>query len=274
MNQGGYTYLTTYQTCRRMFYFRYVLRWESIEINEKMIWGSVLHAMTGLMTYHYLTPHAKAINLEKEYEAVVKSEGLTDVTLINQGWSLLSEWQDVYLPMDQGCEICFIDELIGFNVEGFLFYIKPDRVLYDRKRRLVKMFELKTTGYSLPVVMGKVRETDQATAYIWGWNKRFPQTPVKSLTPEVFYAKGNVIKIARGAPVFRNKIELARFENDLTLWIHEIRQRTDNPDPRYFQKRWTCMEGSAFKCEYAPICSQVHRTGHVPPGYKERRIKI
>lgn len=272
MIQGGYTYLTTYQTCRRMFYFKYILRWESIEKNEKMIWGTVLHTMTGLMTYHYLVPGVKAIEMEKVYDEVIEKKGLTDTYLINAGWDLLTEWRENYLPQDKGYEVCFIDELIGFNVDGFLFYIKPDRVLYNRRTRQVKIFELKTTGYSLPIVMGKVRETDQSTAYIWGWNQRFPQTPAKSIIPEVMYANGKVRKTRRGDPVYRNKIELTRFENDLRMWVYEIKRRVANPDPRYFQRRWTCMEGSAFKCEYEPICSSVHKSGDIPPGYQERRI--
>jgi hypothetical protein len=273
MNQGGYTYITTYQTCRRMFYFRYILRWESVEKNEKMIWGSILHAMTGLLTYNRLALHRET-DLRKEYDALIKSEGLTNTQLINAGWSLLTEWKETYLPMDDDCEVCLIDELVGFDIDGFLFYIKPDRVLFNRRTQMVKMFELKTTGYSLPVVMGKVRETDQSTAYIWGWNQRFPQTLVKYLIPEVLYAKGNVIRISRGDPIYRNQTELIRFENDLRLWISEITQRVNNPDPRYFQKRWTCMEGSAFKCEYASICPQVHDPGDIPPGFRLREITL
>lgn len=267
MLQGGYTFFSTYQTCQRQFYFRYIMRWESVVKNQKMAWGSTIHSMLSQLT---LNPNVNLVDL---YDEVSKEEGLTDTDMINRGWKLINMWIEDFLPSDQCYRPALMDELIGIDVEGFNFLIKPDRVLYDTQSNEVRIIETKTTMYSIKVVLANVQLTDQVTAYIWGWNKRFHEK-VKVVIPEILYSRGRVYEVKRGNPIYRTKAQLWRFEETLKSLIREItyKMQTDNPtDERWYPKKLSCTEGSNFKCDYVDICGNAFTNpDRVPPGFKRR----
>ena len=258
--QGGYTFFDTYQTCQRAFWYRYVLRWEPEDKNAKMLWGNVIHRMRSLLA----VPHEPESRSDM-YDKVIKEEGLTiDADLVNRGWKLLSLWIDTYLEEDtKNWRPVFFDELLGIDIDGFNFLVKPDRVDYHPVKKEYRIIEIKATGYSAGVVLKDLSISDQVTAYIWGWNRKFPDRKINVVTPEVFYSRGQVYEVKRGSPIYRTDAQLGRFERDLKYWIGEIRYKLEairagqkNIDTSaYFPRRFSCMSGSKFTCAYQTICS-------------------
>jgi len=260
--RGGYSMLTTYQKCQRAFWFRYVKRWIPTETNQKQAWGRVLHAVTGAIT---VDPEQDLYNL---YDSTVVLEGLTDTDLINRGFKLFQKWFEEIHPEDRNSSAVLIDQMLGVDVDGFEFLIKPDRVLFDRITNKHILFEIKTTGYSLDAVAGNLTQTDQVTGYLWGWNRKF-NTDLHEVIPEIFYSRGGVHRIERRAPIYRSTSDLLWFEEYLRYWCNEIsyKLKSDAPEESY-PRCFSCTEGSNFKCDYQEICRITHEASGMPLGYK------
>jgi hypothetical protein len=270
MKQGGYTFFSTYQICQRQFYFKYVLRWELDAKNDKMKWGNVLHE-----ALCQLTRAGTGADVVQIYDTLCKEEDLHDVDLINRGMELLHIWIDEYLPIDLKKTWVTLDELMGVQIDDFLFLAKPDRVLFNREQGKVEIFEVKTTQYSVAVIMENLQRTDQTTAYIWAWNKLFPDKKVNSAIPEVLYSRGSVNRVERGTPIYRSDYDLHRFENVIKALIYEIKYKAEQKDPELFHHKVSCTEGSNFGCPYVDICRHKHTRTEPPIGFhlREREIK-
>lgn len=277
--QGGYSFFNTYHTCQRQFWFKYVLKWETEEKSEKMIWGNVIHRMRSLFAQESFDPSEEWSPL---FDKVVKEEGLSDADLINRAYQLLQMWIDLYWKEDQEWKGAYFDELMGIDIDGFLFLIKPDRVDYHSVRDEYRIIEVKTTQYSAGVILSNLQLTHQSTAYIWGWNQKFPERRISTVIPEVFYSRGKVYDVKRGTPVYRNAQQLNRFEQNLRFWIGEICYKLQSnekyPDKSgaLFPRKFGCTEGSNFKCPYESICSStniVHNPEDPPMTFQVRKRK-
>lgn len=275
--RGGYSLFSTYHRCQRQFYFRYIRRWIPITTNQKAAWGRVIHA-TSMDCYDAGLPQDPQDGDYWEsrstiYNQHVIGEGLIEADLINRGYKLLELWCKDIQPCDKGLRPILMDRLVGVNVDGWEFLFRPDRVLYDPKFNRYILHEVKSTMFSLDVVASNLQRTYQTTGYLWGFNQKF-HANVCDVQPEIWYTRGNVYKIRRTPSIYRSPQELNRFGSDLRYWIKELNKKYEDPYEYNFPRCFQCTEGSNFKCDYKPICSQDHDGRAVPVGYEVKEDTI
>jgi hypothetical protein len=161
---------------------------------------------------------------------------------------------------------------------GFLFLVKPDRIAYDKQRGFVTIFEVKTTGWSITNVVENVYYSDQATAYLYVWNKLHPDRLAECVVPDVLYNRGKVYDCQRGRDVYRRKTDFVQYERGLVGLITEVTQKTNAvlnegyPPDQVFPRRGDCDGDGAYKCEFRSIC-RTNLEGPPPFGFevKEER---
>jgi hypothetical protein len=194
---------------------------------------------------------------------------------INRGIPLLTKWYETFGKKDMNeYEILEVEKMHKVPLDGTEFFITltPDRVMKRKSDGKYYIFEVKTTGYSASKAAERVAVQEQASMYLWGLRKAYPDYWFEAVIPDVLYNRGKVYSCERAIEVYRSKRELHELETGLRGVIGELSQKVkainDFEPIHLFPRRFDCDGDGAYTCEYRPICRTPLNYGKPPIGYQ------
>ena len=275
---SGMSFYMTFMNCPRMGYLKYINGLRPDIKSPPLIFGSAFHDAKKI---YWEGPYnadgmiaefnASLLAMKEEYEDEVKYHD--DLA---RGYTMIDNWlythhdenQERYIPLAVEQQY---DIMIGPN-QNFLFTIRPDVVLKDKKFGKNIIEDSKSTGWSLDMVFKTNALNDQLTSYIWGVNKVHPEWKIETARIDCSYARGKKVESQRGIEIYRSKADLAVFEMGLYGLILEVSQKYKSlskyPWPLLFPRNGNNCYKYNRPCPYAEICRMNIPIGVVPPGFK------
>ena len=275
---SGFSFYSTYKSCNRLFYLKYVNGLQPLVKAPPLTFGSAFHDAKKL----YWEGPYNADGMIKEFEDSLLSmkDEYEDVEKykddLSRGRRMIDNWlythhdenQERYVPLAVEQQY---DILLGPN-KDFLFTIRPDVILKDKKFGKNLIEDTKSTGWSLDMVFKTNALNDQLSSYIFGVRKVHPEWRIETARIDCSYARGKKVESQRGMEIYRSKGDLAVFEMGLYGIILEVSQKYKSlskyPWPVLFPRNG----GHCYKynkpCPYSDICRMNIPIGTVPPGFK------
>lgn len=264
---AGVHFLSDYQSCERYFYLRYVVGLMEATKADALTLGSCIHECLRIVHQENDVPKALAHAASLENEQL-RMEAVT----------MFEKYVNVELASDQeNYEILHSEELFEVPLKnGYIFTIKPDRIVRNRHSGRIVIIETKTTGWSVQETAKEVALNEQATAYIFGVLRCKPEyeADLSGVVPEIFYHRQSVMNVTKMPLVTRTKRDLINFELGVISLLEEISQKLqpDNlsqyPDAYLFRRRLLhgCTKFGR-KCEYCEVCRMELKPGDSYPGF-------
>lgn len=269
---SGFWHYVTYQQCPRKYWFNYILRFRPDKKASPLSYGSAIHL--AVSTFHETQSSIKAqdafikylTDCESSYEKQEKY-----VEDLNRGPTMIVEYCKTWEKDFERYEVVCQEKEMSVDIGGFTFVFKPDRVSRDRQINIFIVFEVKTTGFSVGKAFENVFNSDQATAYIYAWNKTHPNEKCETCIPDILYNKKGVYRCERPGDVYRTKVDLNDFELGMFGLIQEVSQKTsaldEYPPIQLFPRRGDCDGDGFYKCQFRSICRTFIEPDNPPYGF-------
>jgi len=281
---SGFWMYTTYQQCPRKFWFSKILCWEPEKQAPALSFGSAIHS--GVQEF-WTGADKDDVVAKFVLELTSYQSRYADATKyledMNRGQDLIKEYYDVRIKERDQYEVLFQEEKLIVNLQGYNFVFKPDRIVRNKNTNQVEIHEVKTTGYSLAQAHQKVVNSDQSTAYLYAWNKVFPNQPCETLRTDILYQRKSSIQIGwGGAPIYRKPYDLDEWAEGMVGIISDITQKVEAlKSGKYsykmlFPRRGDCDGDGFYNCEFKDICRDFLDLQNPPFGYqvKEQNIGV
>lgn len=277
-SSSGFHFYNLYLDCPRKWYLKYVNGLKPLVTSPPLLFGNAFHEAKAL----YWGKNFNADGMIKEFDKILGElkDQYEDVEKykddLSRGHRMIDNWlftwhdenQERYKVLEVEKEYSI---LIGPD-GNFIFTVRPDVILKDKKFGKNIIEDTKSTGWSLDMTFKTNELGDQLTSYIWALNKVHPEWKIETARIDCSYARGKKVESQRGLEVYRSKQDLATFELSLYGLILEVSQKYKSlskyPWPLLFPRNG----GQCYKynkpCEYAKICRMNIPIGTVPPGFK------
>ena len=212
--------LKDFMTCRRLYYYKRIKRYDKNIFNIPFIVGRTVHSGLGYilerkkdkkgqmldpvkrMVEYFKTEKVKA---NKEFTLSVEEiEDLNEQEHITQ--SMLTAYISKYKAMLRDAI------LIGSEVEGALqygdnvtFVIKLDNLLRVRGKKI--LHELKTSKYITPAYVKMIQTDIQSSTYFYLYNEIFTKSPIEEIMYDVIRKPSIRQKKAESYPAFLQRLQ-------------------------------------------------------------------
>jgi len=265
----GYNFLYESPNCWRKFYLSKVLNLEPEHPPYYFPFGTAIHE--GMEAF-YSDGFDEAKLTTTFEDSMDESYKLFDREqfneLVSTGKSMINHWVNKWAEHDRRTY-----EVVETEVEhekdlpnSHLFTFKIDRVLRNKETRVEYIFDTKTTQSSVTRTYHTARLGDQATAYLWGYEKAV------AFVVDILYKKGRVTDCQR--------YEIVRTKQDIQAFLSSTMNKTEyisnavaaveqGGDPFFYFPRhggYSCQ----FSCPFSDICRNNIPTSYVPVGFKRK----
>jgi len=233
-SEAGLHYWNSFNDCKRYFFFRYVMGWESSFLAPPLLMGGAFH--DGKAKW-YETGDAKAAvgefrdSLRAGADRIESKADLQSIA--TRGETLLKLWIDHYGEDDlERYKILGVEkELTARLPNGFRITVRLDALVEDNAGR-ARILESKTGSFSYNLTEINVRVGDQATVQIYAVRQLMPKLNLIGVEPDIAYwnkgkhATEDSIIIKRADYVMRSSDDLRDFELYTQDTLIDIAQRT------------------------------------------------
>lgn len=266
----GHHYISTYQSCPRQWFIKYILGLLPVHTASYLVLGKALHETAA----HYLTTGFQPFGAVAKWMIPCFKGLATDLdpntdpkvlcnTLARMVRTAIPIWDD---DLRRFRVVAVEDELQPCLANGFRMTMRLDAVFEDKQTGAVWVSERKNTQSSDTGMMRSVANSDQVVAYTLGLKRtcseRYGLDPEKVLgaIPEVSYVKGAVKRTIVGDPIIPTQWQLDEYEartigllseigNKLTLLAEGV------PAEVLFGRSPQVCSGF-LRCDYEPICKR------------------
>ena len=204
--------LGDFMTCRRLYYYKRIRRYERNLYNKAFVVGRIVHM--GLS--HLLQKNPKAISLMQQYFKEEKKKANDEFILDEKQIKELNEQEYTTVGMLTAYAKKYKAMLrdvtvIGNEVEGALqfgddvtFVIKMDNLIRVRGKKI--LHELKTSKSITPEYVQMIRTDTQTAAYYHGYNNIFPDSKIDEIMYDVIKKPGIRQKKAESYQAFLQRL--------------------------------------------------------------------
>lgn len=190
--------LQDFMTCRRLYFYKRIKKYEKVIYNLPFIVGRVVHVGLGAVLAKSKDPKTKKLNaiaiMKKEFDKE-KAEAIKAFTLNPEQIeeldmqefmtrAMLLAYQSKYSKMIEDMR------LLGSEVEGAIeisdnvvFVIKLDNLVFVRNKKI--LHELKTSKYITPDYVHRIRTDLQTAVYYHFHNIIFEDEPIEEVMYDV-----------------------------------------------------------------------------------------
>lgn len=258
-SESGFHFIQAYIRCQRQFYHTVIDKLGLTRMAPPLVFGTAIHE--GLAEYYKDFPKfiwtirlgrakvkfAQAMaEMKGEYEDFSKYEGD-----LQKGHDLLADYAAKYGAIDQNwfAEIEGIEEQLETKIlptsDVFTGRIDLRYINQDGRRYIM---DHKTTNWFLDKLIKTLSVSDQATGYIWLWNKKHPDAPVDGLVYNVLGNKEFVRHL-----VSRSELQLQEFERKAAIVLDEIARKVNSPVENWIKNTDNCYLYNR-QCDYYDLC--------------------
>lgn len=191
--------LKDFMTCRRLYYYKRIKKYDRNVFNIPFIVGRVVHSGLGYVLERKIDEKTKKplnpLQRMLEYFKTEKVKANKEFTLSVEQLEDLNEQEHITQSMlaayMRKYQVMLRDsKLIGSEVEGALqygdnvtFVIKLDNLLRVRTKKI--LHELKTSKYITPEYVKMIQTDIQSSAYFYLYNEIFPKSPIEEIMYDV-----------------------------------------------------------------------------------------
>ena len=279
---AGYHFYWSYLNNPREWYLKYVIGLKPTYTAPALIQGGAMHHAWDV--YHRAGMDAGTLipAFTQEVEArrgEVESEEAFE-KVMRVGSVMLDHWLFETAPQyAERFEVLESEQPYEFHIgpsHSFLFTVRPDVIVRDKRTGRVHVVDRKTSSWGLQAPIKQAQCEDQITSYIWAMRKAHPDWNVQDAMIDVVFVREN--KTGMGSPqacisdpIYRSKTALLIFELNIVGLIAEITQkvqalRSGIPWPLLFG-----IDGRAdgiFGSPYHDLMrTDIRPTDPVPPGF-------
>jgi len=277
----GHWYFDTFESYPWKGFLRYVLGWVPEKTSPALIWGGALHA--GVASWwRTFDPQVVLDQFQAEMDARQgECEDRERWSLdVERGLRLLGIYCEKYVTDPEEYDTVAVEEPAQLKVSGVPFNFRIDAVVRSKRSGTYIIHETKSSSSLTPEkIMGKVRDQDQATAYLYAWNTLHPDKRAEVVVPDVLYNNKSVYDCQRmESGVYRSSAELEQWADGASRFAHEVQNRINIvkdgcPPYKSFKRAFSCDGDGFYRCDYKPICRLPLSFDAPPAGYKiaERR---
>lgn len=252
MTESGIHFIQDYLRCQKYFFWRYVRHLAPKHPATALIYGQAVHAA---LAYYYSGHQADLEGLLRtfweemqKYSDIFMDAEMFD-TLIENGRQNLTAYHAHYSHETGGTLQVETEHQIllpnNTKLTGRL-----DRVYQDST--FIRIQDHKTTGWSIPMLCQTFSVSDQATAYLYLWNKNHPTMQATCVEFNILRKYKSVNEFYRH-PVYKTDADLERFEKDTEWNLMEILSKTSDPDARFVMNTNSCYLFNK-PCPYLDLC--------------------
>lgn len=279
-SSAGHHYIQAYNENKWSFYLRYIRGIVPLHTKPPLIFGGAIHDAKEAF---YLYDFSMDACIET-FEEVMKDRALeyedasTHADDLARGRKMLLFFGSSYAERDrEKYELIEVEGSHEFRLaNGLPVTVRWDLLARDRLTKKYYLFDTKTTGYSIPASYKNVEGGDQATMYMLGVSKIYPELyrNLAGLIPDILYKKGNVTKAERPGVVMRTRNELIEYEQELIGLFNELSQKVEALEggfqyPHMLFPR-NGKDDSMFGSDYPGVYRGVlpRDLERAPPGYR------
>jgi hypothetical protein len=271
---AGYHFYYSYWSNPRNWYLHYVLGLKPRFTAPPLVFGAAIHE--AIAEYFLKKDINQAVRVfeeemtsrKEEYENQEKWE-----EDFSRGPMMISDWYETWGEYDEeNHEILEVETPYGFWIgpdDAFYFTVRPDRVKKNKKTKIIRPFDTKTTGYSVTKAIQQVESEDQITAYIWALNRAHPDWNVKDAVADIMYNRKSKYDSVRSDPIYRTSLDQKIFELNIVGTIIEVTQKVKAlktyPWPLLFPRNGQLS--GLFGDPYESISRLDIKPGEIPPGF-------
>lgn len=282
-SSSGYHYYESYLDCPYKWYLKYYLGLKDKTLKKALFFGSLLHESLEVFwksdrnienaKERFLTffeENASKLSENDSYDLPdMKDKGLKILELfpsfVEQEYP---ESKFTFLEAEEGHILTLYDK-DGIEIKHS---IRPDLVLLEKKSETVYVLDYKTTSFSKQSAFKAFASGDQATGYLWGLSKIYPQYKLFLAKPIIFYTRGNVVEISDLGEIRRTSYDLQRYQMNMLGLIMEISSKVKSlslyPSELLFPRHGAFC--GMFGCEYEDICRlKIKDKDDIPLGYEK-----
>jgi len=285
-SHSGFHFFNLFQNCPRKFFIKYILRITTETTGSPLIFGAAFHEgkavwyETGNKNKALSTAQFEVDDRKSEYEKYEEYERDSKKISI-----LLDRWIEKFGRQDLKV---FKFEAVEKQVEveiphtsGFKMTIRPDAIVTNTDGESF-VLETKTSGFSPYVADKGVYYGDQATSYLYGAKKSYPNLNIQGVLPDIAYWNKKTfneenITFMRGDLIYRNNRNLEEFALGVANVVTTISQSAKAyfdgkaPAAMLFPRNTSWCLSFSRPCEYADICRtnlETLRDDELPVSFK------
>lgn len=288
---SGYHFYDLARKCERKFYLNYVLGIESKYTASPLILGGAFHE--GKASFYLTGDKEKALevcttHIKKAQVEFYKEEDFAKV--LTRCPIMLESWIDKHGYKDlETFSIIDVEKFVEVPLPetNYRITMRFDAVLQYKSSGNYILMETKSTQSSISNMINQVSIGDQATTYLWGFKKVYPERSLLGMVYDVTYwpktsVNQKLIQHKRGFTdlIIRTKRDFAEWETGMNETISSISSKVDrvlnHGESEFIFERDTYWCYSYFKpCEYKPICRGCTIAPANPPdGFKMRDFPL
>jgi hypothetical protein len=278
---SGYHYYESYLDCPYRWYLKYFIGLKPKALKKALFFGSLLHESLEAFWksdrdiekakerfLDFYTENVSKLSENESYEA-------NDMKLRGERFlELFPDFVEKEYPREK-FTLLEVEEshlLDLYNKDGIQIQhsIRPDLVLLEKESQTAFVLDYKTTSFSKQSAFKAFASGDQATGYLWGLSKVYPDIKLFLAKPIIFYSKGNVVEIADLGEIRRTSYDLQRYQMNMLGLIMEISSKVDSlsvyPSELLFPRHGAFC--GMFGCEYEDICRlKINSKDDIPLGF-------
>jgi len=271
---AGYHYYWSYWENARNWYLKYVLGLRPKYTSPALVKGACIHeAITKYYLKHDIGDSIDFYQKEMELRREEYEEAGRWVTDLNDGIAMLDMWWQVWNKTEvENLTPLEIEKLHEFWIgpdNSLKFTVRADRIMHEKDFNKNRVYDTKTSGWSISKTIQNVEAEDQITGYIWAMAKVHPEWKIQDAVVDVLFKKNSVVKAERSDPIYRTKLDLAIFELNIIGTIIETTQKVKAlkwyPWPILFPRNGRIA--GIFGDPYEAISRIDVKPGQVPTGF-------
>lgn len=215
----GHHFIQAYNEDKWGFYLRYVRGLRPRYTKPALIFGGAVHdAKEAFYVFNYdidaMLEAFEAVMESRREEYEDRQKYLDDR---DDGRKMLYVWANTWAEHDRETyEVVEVEGAHTFSLaSGLRVSVRWDLLCRRRDNGKYYLFDTKTTRYSVRKAYEAVYGQDQATMYLLGMSKVYPDANVVGLVPDILYKRQSAVKAERPGIVFRSPREVTEYEQEL-----------------------------------------------------------
>lgn len=225
----GHHFIQAYNENKWGFYLRYVRGLRPRHTKPALLFGGAIHdAKEGYYRFGYDTDLMidTFVGVMNARKGLYEDREVYDEDL-DRGRKMLVYWANTWEAEDRATyRVVEVEGAHTFALaNGLPVSVRWDLLVQRLDNGKYYLFDTKTTGFSVRKSYDSVVGQDQATMYLLGVSKVYPERQVVGLIPDILYKRQSVVKAERPGVVLRSRRALVEYEQELIGLHVELTQK-------------------------------------------------
>lgn len=258
-SESGFSFIQQFSNCQRKFYYTYIVGLEVVQASPAIMFGINMHAAMASWYEAYkdgLLLHDRVIKAKETFISEHNNckdryvePGLFEGDLYD-GKNMIEEYGLRYC--DEVWTIRAIEESIEYRFKsGLRITGRTDLVVTSKEARNY-IVDHKTTKWAIASLIRQLNRSDQASCYIFLWNKKNPEIPVCGVIFNIMRRSKSTCDFKQHL-VIKSKDEIDNFVESAEETLTQITDKITKPNAIWTTNTDRCFDYNRA-CPFIGIC--------------------